>query len=128
MAPTVSRRMLATGGFAAAVAAPVIAGLLGGAPATPLAYCPEGQELDPASGACRPLTDLAPQTLNPINPENAVLQPGSITSAEPGEVGRLPEVHGIPCTGDNTGLCIGLTQQDNMLESKPDNPNVYTSP
>ena len=41
-------------------------------------------------------------------------------------MGRLPEVHGIPCTGDNTGLCIGLTQQDNMLEAKPDNPNVYS--
>lgn len=126
MAPTFVRRLLLTGGFAAIVAAPVLAGLVGGQPSTPLAYCPEGQELDPTSGACRPLTDVAPPTLNPLNPENADLQPGSITSSEPGELGRLPEVHGIPCTGDNTGLCIGLTQQDNMLEAKPDNPNVYS--
>ena len=24
----------------------------------------------------------------------------------------LPEVNGIPCQGDNTGLCVGLEQEN----------------
>jgi hypothetical protein len=68
------------------------------------------------TGGCLPATDGAPATLNPINPEGADLQPGSITSSDAGEVGRLPEVDGIPCTGANTGQCIGLSENQPTFE------------
>lgn len=117
-----ARRLLLAGGFALAVAAaPMIAGAHQVAP-TPLASCPPGQNLDVLTGACRP-GDEAPEPIeNPINPEGADLQTGSITSAETGEIGRLPEVNGIPCNGDNTGLCIGLSEQNQSLEGTPSDP------
>ena len=66
-----------------------------------------------ATDKLQPLTDETPTTLNPIEPGTTDLQPGSITSAEPGNVGELPEVDGIPCNGNHggggsTGECIGL--------------------
>lgn len=124
------RRVALAGGLALAVCAPVTAALTGfssESATTPVAACPANEVFDPIGGGCKPVTDQAPQTFSPINPENEALQPGSITSSEAGEVGRLPEVNGIPCNGDNTGLCIGLTEQNNMLEGHPANPNL-TSP
>ncbi len=122
-------RFALSGGLAAVVCAPILCtpflwGLGFGAEQTTghLAYCPPNEVLDPSSGACRPETDQAPPTFNPINPENAPLQPGSITSSRPGEVGQLPEVNGIPCNGDNTGLCIGLTEENNALDARPGIP------
>ena len=102
---TLTSRLLAAGGFAVAVAAaPVVVAL--STPAAPaLAQCPMTEVLDPVSGACKPIQDVAPPTQNPLNPEGAPLMPGSITSN-----GQLPEVDGIPCTGANTGMCIGLQQ------------------
>ena len=107
-----TRRLLLAGGFALAVVAPIgaIAAYQGGSVLPAVASCPEGEVLDGVTGGCVPATDDAPATLNPINPEGADLQPGSITSSDAGDVGRLPEVDGIPCTGANTGQCIGLSQ------------------
>jgi len=93
-----TRRLLLAGGFALVVAAPI------GAIA-------DGETFDETTGGCLPGSVTAPATLNPINPEGANLQPGSVTSSDPGEVGRLPEVDGIPCTGANTGTCIGLSEK-----------------
>jgi hypothetical protein len=108
---TLTNRILVAGGFAvAAVATPIIVGL--STPAAPsgpaLANCPPNEVVDPASGACRPITNVAPPTMNPINPEGALLAPGSITSSQ--NVGELPEINGIPCDGGNTGQCIGLAE------------------
>lgn len=110
-----TRRLLLAGGFALAIAAPIgaIAAYDGGTGLPAVASCPVGQVLDEAAGTCAPGTDEAPATVDPsdpINPEGANLQPGAITSSDPGEVGRLPEVDGIPCTGANTGQCIGLSE------------------
>jgi hypothetical protein len=108
---TFTNRLLVAGGFAvAAVAAPVVVALSAStAPAGPaLAECPSTELKDPITGACQPFNDVAPPTQNPINPEGAPLEPGSITSGL--NVGQLPEVNGIPCTGGNTGQCIGLEQ------------------
>ncbi len=107
-----TRRLLLAGGFALVVAAPIGAiAISGGASMAPLlASCPDGETLDETTGGCLPGSVTVPATLNPINPEGANLQPGSVTSSDPGEVGRLPEVDGIPCTGANTGTCIGLSE------------------
>lgn len=113
-----SRRIALAGGLAAAVlGAPIIVSLQAtdSGPATPLASCPENEVLDPTSGACKPVTDATPKTLNPIEPGGQQLQPGSITSSRPGDVGSLPEVNGIPCNGANSDLCIGLNEQNNSM-------------
>ena len=115
---TAIRRLLIGAGFALALsAAPLTVAVTGGpsAPVGPaLASCPPNEQLDTASGACKPITDktVAPSQ-NPINPENVPFQPGEVTSSRPGDVGSLPEVDGIPCSGaaggaSGTGDCIGL--------------------
>ena len=109
-----AQRLLLAGGFAVAVVpAPILISMASTATPPGLSACPSGEVLDTASGACKPLTDETPTTLNPIEPGTTDLQPGSITSAEPGNVGELPEVDGIPCNGNHggggsTGECIGL--------------------
>lgn len=84
-------RALLAGSFAlATLAAPVAIAFSGPADVTaPVADCPAGMISDPISGSC----SSAPQ-----NPKQ-VQAPG------PG----LSEVDGIPCTGRNTGQCIGLS-------------------
>lgn len=119
-----ARRALLAGGLAVAFCAPLVAGLTAEPSVGRLASCPENEVFDPIGGGCKPETAQAPPTFNPINPEKAPLQPGSITSSEAGEVGQLPEVNGIPCNGSNTGLCIGLTEQNNMLDERPASPGV----
>ena len=110
---TFANRLLVGSSFAVAVAAaPLVMALATpAAPAGPAqADCPMTEILDPVSGACKPIQDVAPPTQNPINPEGANLQTGGITSGQAGDVGELPAVDGIPCTGGNTGQCIGLEQ------------------
>jgi len=129
-----TRRLLLAGGFAAAVvAAPLIAAVGAAVPGdmTPAASCPTGEVLDTASGACKPATDKTPTTQNPIDPENVPLQPGSVTSSRPGDVGSLPEVNGIPCTGGDggggsTSECIGLEQSQNTFKQPHSSVNGQT--
>ena len=114
-----AHRLLLVGGFAvAASAAPIlIAVATPSGPVSPaLAQCPSGEVLDQASGACKQTTDKTPTTFNQVDPGITGLQPGGITSSLPGDVGMLQEVNGIPCQGDNTGLCVGL-EQDNAAKS-----------
>jgi len=120
--PALTPRLLLAGGFAvAASCAPLMVALTSGAgPDSPtLAQCPEHETLDTSTGACRPASDKTPTTYNPIDPGITDLQTGSVTSAKPGEVGELPEINGIPCQGDNTGLCIGLQQQNAAKANVP---------
>lgn len=123
---TFAHRALAVGGFALAVsAAPLVAAL--SAPAAPagpaLASCPSTEVMDPVSGACKPITDVSAPSFNPVDPGIKGLEPGSVTSGTAGEVGRLPEVNGIPCNGGNTGLCIGLEQENAAKNATPQNPS-----
>ena len=81
-------------GFALMVAAAPAVGAVvvtASSPATPLAECPIGFVMEPVSGSC--VVGEAPDT----------------PSAIPGNP-ALPEVDGIPCTGANTGECIGLQE------------------
>ena len=91
-----AQRLPLAGGFAAAaVAAPILISAASTATPPGFSACPSGEVLDTASGACKP-DRPDPTTLNPIEPGATNLQPGSITSAETGNVGELPEVAGIP--------------------------------
>lgn len=131
-ATSVARRLLLAGGFVVALsAAPLVAATVSAptpAPAGPaVATCPTGEVLDPASGACKPATMPTTPVPNPINPEKVALQPGEITSSLPGDVGSLPEVDGIPCTGGaggggSTSECYGLSE--NQSTYKPPHASV----
>ena len=118
-----TQRLLLAGGFTLAItAAPIVAALSASAtgPEIPaVASCPAGETLDTASGACKPVTDQTVPTPNPIEPGSQTLQPGSITGSQPGNTGRLPEVDGIPCNGSNTGLCIGLSENNTTAVPQP---------
>jgi hypothetical protein len=84
-----------SGAVAVAVVAPAIA-VSADPPAGPpaqLAACLEGQHLDPASGQC--VGQLEPGVMGSI--------PGNPS---------VPAVDGIPCTGQNSGECIGLQQSE----------------
>ena len=83
---TPARRLILGAAFAVAVAAaPAVA--IFAVPTTstpaPVAQCPNGEVQDPATGVCMPI---------------------------PAQ-GSLPEIRGIPCTGSNTGECIGLGEE-----------------
>jgi len=122
---TLAQRLLLAGGFAlAAAAVPLTVGLSATADPSSVATCPPGETLDTASGACKPGTDTTAPTLNPLNPENAALQPEELTSATDGDVGELPKVDGIPCTGaggggGSTSECIGLEESQGATFEKP---------
>ena len=80
------RRLILAGGFAVAIAAaPAVA--VFAVPTTSLptqvAECLMGEVQDPATGICMP----APAQ------------------------GGVPEIQGVPCTGQNTGECIGLGEE-----------------
>jgi hypothetical protein len=97
-----ARRIILAGGFALAFAAapavtaftvPVMAN------AAPAASCPAGEEEDLFSGACLPHTV-------PNSPTNNGYPASPVTD----NPGSLPSVDGVPCTGANTGQCIGLQE------------------
>jgi len=96
---TASRLVLA-GGFAlAALTAPAVASLTAsGNPAPAVASCPSGESEDTFTNTCTP--DLVPNSPNSSSPLSSI--PGNPD---------LPAVNGIPCTGGNSGQCIGLSEQ-----------------
>jgi hypothetical protein len=92
-----SKRLIIAGGFAVAVAvAPAIAGFAAPSDSTPLAQCPAGEEEDQFTGSCIPHT---------------VPNSGASFSGIPGNP-DLPAVEGVPCTGHNSGQCIGLSEEE----------------
>lgn len=88
-------RLVLAGGFAVAVAAaPAV--LFVAAPtnsAPTISACPNGESEDAFTGNCTP--DLVPNS-----PVAGQTSPGG-----------LPEVDNIPCTGGNSGQCIGLGEE-----------------
>ena len=90
-----ARRLLLAGGFAvAAAAAPAVAVLAAPTSAEPsVAACPSGETEDTFTTVCTP--DLVPNS--------PVFQSSSPDS--------LPSVGGIPCSGANSGQCIGLSEE-----------------
>ena len=113
--PTLAHRLVLAGGFAVAVAAaPLITAVANptGPAAPALAQCPPNEVVDPTTGTCMPVTAVAPQANSPIEPGVTDLAPGAITQSDAGNVGQIPEINGIPCEGDNTGLCMGLQENN----------------
>jgi hypothetical protein len=104
-----ARRLIIAGGFAVAVAvAPAIA-VFTVPGAVPLAQCVSGEEEDLFTGVCVPHT---------------VPRSGAIFSSIPGNP-SLPAVNlpggggAIPCTGHNSGQCIGLAEEAQAAGPQP---------
>jgi hypothetical protein len=98
-----ARRLILAGGFAVAVAAaPAIAVFAVPTPeAAPMAQCPGGEEADQFTGVCVPHTV-----------PNAGAQFSTIPGNPSVPAVNLPGGGGaIPCTGHNSGQCIGLAEE-----------------
>jgi hypothetical protein len=91
-----ARRLLLAGGFALAVAAaPTVAAFtVPTAPGQHVAECPAGEEEDLYTDACVPHT--VPNSPTPF----------SAPAGNP----DIPEIDGVPCTGRDSGQCIGLAE------------------
>jgi hypothetical protein len=99
-----SKRLILAGGFAVAVAiAPAIAVFAVPSAAVPLAQCPGGEEEDQFTGVCVPHT---------------VPNSGATFSSIPGNP-DIPAVDGVPCTGHNSGQCIGLAEEAQDMGPQP---------
>jgi hypothetical protein len=97
-----ARRLILAGGFAVAIAAaPAVAAVTVPATAAPsVAACPNGETEDIYTGECTP-------EMVPNSPE---------FQSSPG---GLPSVDGIPCTGGNSGQCIGLSEEEQAAGPMP---------
>jgi len=90
-------RLVLAGGFAlAALTVPTVAALaVSENPVPTVAACPSGESVDTFTTTCTP--DLVPNSPAPM-------------ASIPGNP-SLPAIDGIPCTGANSGQCIGLAEQ-----------------
>ena len=93
-----TRRLILAGGFAVAMAAAPAAAIFAvstsASSAPSISACAGGETEDQFTNICVP--DIVPNS-----PE--------FTSTSP--VGGLPEIDGIPCSGHNSGECIGLAEE-----------------
>jgi hypothetical protein len=95
------RRLILAGGFAVALAAAPAVAVFAVPDGSPMAQCPSGEEQDLFVGTCLPHT---------------VPNSGSTFQSIPGNP-SLPAVDipggggAIPCTGHNSGQCIGLAEE-----------------
>ena len=105
--PIAPRRLLLAGGFAFAVAlTPAIAMVAHPtqpADAKPMAACDSGEEEDVFTTTCTPI-------LVPNSPQGF-----TTTAANP----DVPEIDGIPCTGRDSGACIGLSEDNTGPQPVP---------
>jgi hypothetical protein len=122
---SVGRRILLAGGFSIAIAAaPAVAFFAApsGAPAGPAIACPAGESEDLYTDQCIP--EVVPNQPGGNYPTPS--SGGGITYSTPGDPNSLPEVQGIPCTGHNTGQCIGL--QENQVPAVSPHSSISSSP
>jgi hypothetical protein len=96
-----ARRLVLAAGFAVAIAAaPVVTALTVPSIAPSFGACPSGETEDLYTDACTP--DLVPNS-------------------------PLPQVDSIPCTGRNSGQCIGLSEDQTSPLEQPSS-TVGSSP
>jgi hypothetical protein len=115
-----ARRLFLAGGFAVAVAAAPVVTVLAvptaGTSAPNIAACPSGETEDTFTGMCTP--DVVPNSPVQNSPAFGVTSPGG-----------LPEINGIPCSGGNSGQCIGLSEEQQAEGPQPiPHSSVSSSP
>lgn len=108
VSPSHIRRFAVAAGFAAAIAvAPALTAL--SAPAQSLASCPNGETEDTFTNVCVP--DIVPNS--PGSFSSIAGNPNLPAVNEPGGGGA------IPCTGANSGECIGLAEEQQSQGPEP---------
>jgi hypothetical protein len=108
-----ARRLVLAGGFAFAVAAaPAVAALAVPSviPASHMADCAPGEDGDQYTGECVPFA--VPNSPAPF--------------ATPAGNPDIPEIDGVPCTGHDSGACIGLAED--APQYVPPTSSVGSSP
>jgi hypothetical protein len=122
-----ARRLIVVGAFVSAVAAaPAVAyfAVPSAAPSAPtIAACPAGETEDLFTDNCVP--EMAPNVPGGNFPTP---EPGGVTFSTPGDVNSLPEVSGIPCTGRNSGECIGLEEEQANVPDVTPHSSLSSSP
>jgi hypothetical protein len=120
-----TRRLILAGGFSVAIAAaPAVAffAVPSASPSAPsIAACPAGETEDLYTDTCVP--EMSPNVAGGTYPTTA---PGGITYSTPGDTSSVPEINGIPCTGRNTGQCIGL--EENQVPNVVPHSSISSSP
>jgi hypothetical protein len=102
--PITTRRLILAGGFALAIAiAPAIAIVAHPTQSAPLAACDTGEEEDVFTTSCTPF-------MVPNSPQGF-----TTTAANP----DIPEIDGVPCTGHDSGACIGLSEDEAAMGPQP---------
>lgn len=94
-----ARRLILAGGFALAVAAaPAVTAIaVPSAPGSQLAdNCAAGEDTDQFTGSCVPF--MVPNS------------PAAPVFTTPAGNPDIPEIDGVPCTGRDSGACIGLAE------------------
>ena len=71
-------------------------------------------------------TATGTRTTSPTGIGTTSPQGTGITSSTPGDPNSVPEVQGIPCTGANTGQCIGL--EENQVPVVTPHSSISSSP
>jgi hypothetical protein len=105
-------RLILAGGFVLAVAVAPAVELLGqSGPGVPVAACNSGEEEDVFTTTCTPF-------LVPNSPEGF-----TTTAANP----DIPEIDGIPCTGRDSGACIGLSEEQEAAGPPPVPRSIISS-
>jgi hypothetical protein len=103
----VRRLILAAGVGLAVVGGPAVAALAmpGTGGSTPLAACTGGEEEDVYTTTCVPF-------MVPNSPDDS----GFTTNAANPDI---PEIDGVPCTGHDSGACIGLSEEQQSMGPQP---------
>ncbi|MDT5246079.1 MAG: hypothetical protein QOD36_3455 [Mycobacterium sp.] len=102
--PITTRRLILAGGFALATAiAPAVAIVAQPTHSVPLAACNSGEEEDVFTTSCTPF-------MVPNSPQGF-----TTTAANP----DIPEIDGVPCTGRDSGACIGLSEDQAAMGPQP---------
>ena len=101
------RLFLAAGIGLAVVGGPAVAvmAMPGAVVSTPLAACTGGEEEDVYTTTCVPF-------MVPNSPDDS----GFTTNAANPDI---PEIDGVPCTGHDSGACIGLSEEQQDMGPQP---------
>ena len=101
----VRRLILAAGIGLAVVGGPAVAALAMPGGSTPLAACTGGEEEDVYTTTCVPF-------MVPNSPDDSGL---TTNAANP----DIQEIDGVPCTGHDSGACIGLSEEQQSMGPQP---------
>lgn len=109
-----TRRYLLIGAVVVAcAAAPAVAAYSIPEPGIAQAQCTSGEESDQFTTTCVPY--LVP---------NSGPSGFTTTAANP----DIPEIDGIPCTGRDSGACIGLSEDQSLLPNVTPRSTISSSP